>query len=78
MATTKTYRSTVPDLLLRCRSELNLSLEEVGNEVGLTKKQIANIEMRVSKPRRVNLLRIEDFLRKRGYLPKLRAKASAA
>jgi hypothetical protein len=78
MATLKTYRHDVPDLLLRCRSELNLSLEDVGNQVGLTKKQISNIEQRISKPRRVNLLRIEDFLRKRGYLPKARVKAKAA
>jgi transcriptional regulator with XRE-family HTH domain len=70
MVTRKTYRSDVPNLLLRCRSERNLSLEEVGNAVGLSKRQVANIELGISKPRRTTRMRIEIFLRKHGYFPK--------
>jgi transcriptional regulator with XRE-family HTH domain len=70
MAISKTYRSDVPDLLLRCRSERNLSLKEVGKAVGLSDRQVANIELGISKPRRTTRMRIEAFLRKHGYFPK--------
>lgn len=72
----KSFRKAVaapddlPELLFRCRVERKLSLDDVAAAVGLTKKAIANIENRVSRPHRVNRVRIEEFLRKHGYFPK--------
>ena len=60
-------------LLLRCRGERSLSLQAVGDAIGLSKKGVADIELGLSRPRRATRVRIEAFLRKHGYFPKSEA-----
>jgi transcriptional regulator with XRE-family HTH domain len=57
-------------LLFLCRTEKHLSLEEVGQAVGLSRKGVSNIERNLSIPRRTTRARLEAFLLERGYVPK--------
>jgi transcriptional regulator with XRE-family HTH domain len=70
-----TTRDELPELLILCRSERNMSLADVAKAVRLSVPAIADIERGVSKPRRTTRLRIVNFLRKHGYFPKAEAAA---
>jgi transcriptional regulator with XRE-family HTH domain len=70
MNSNKHKQDDLAALLLRCRADRKLSLDDVAKAVGLTKKALGSIEQGQSRPRRVNRLRIEEFLRKHGYFPK--------
>ncbi len=71
---TKTRSNEVlSQLLVRCRAERRLSLEDVAAELKVSHATIANIESGLKSPRRTTRLLLEDFLRKYGYLPKLKA-----
>jgi DNA-binding XRE family transcriptional regulator len=70
MSSHRQEKDDLPALLLQCRADRNLTLDEVAKAVGLTKKCLSDIERGISKPRRANRLRLEDFLRKHNYFPK--------
>lgn len=69
----KKLRSDLPEVLVRCRTERNLRLDDVSRATGLTVMTLSLIERRKSPGRRTTLLKIEEFLRKHGYFPKLEA-----
>lgn len=73
-AVDKTYNEDdLVTLLIQCRSERDLSLEDVAKVIRISIKGLSNIERKLSKPRRTTRLRIETFLRKHGYFPKVAA-----
>lgn len=54
-------------LVVRCRTEKGLSLEQVGEAVGLSGKTVSNIELGRSAARRTTRAALEKFLRECGY-----------
>jgi len=60
----------LPKLLLQARAELELTLEEVAKMTRLSVMTISNVERERFRPRRSTQFRIEQFLRKFGYLAK--------
>lgn len=63
-------------LLLRCRAERKLSLEQVAKALRLSQTAVSQIERGVTKnPNRSSRLRIVQFLNKHGYFPKTEAAA---
>lgn len=73
MSDTARHRNELATLLLRCRTERKMTLEQVAKAVGITKKTVSNIERRLFSPRRTTRLRLVEFLRKHGYFPKSEA-----
>lgn len=59
--------SALPDALVRCRTNQDLSLHEVGRAVGLSVAALSNIERGLARPRRTTRLRLVAFLEKHGY-----------
>lgn len=59
--------SDLSRLLIRCRSERALRLEDVATATGLTVMTISLVERDKTHPRRTTRSRIEEFLRKHGY-----------
>jgi len=70
MPKTKTQPADLAELLVRCRADKNLTLEHVAKATRLSTMTISYIEARTKAPRRTTRFRIEEFLRKHGYLPK--------
>lgn len=60
-------------LLVECRTERGLSLAQVAKAIKISTVALSNIERGLSKPRRTTRLRLEQFLRKHGYFPKVAA-----
>lgn len=60
-------------LLVQCRAERNLRLEDVAKATGLTVMTISMVERGHSHLRRTTRLKLEDFLRKHNYFPKTEA-----
>ncbi|MCI0352844.1 MAG: helix-turn-helix transcriptional regulator [Acidobacteriales bacterium] len=58
-------------LLIQCRSERDISLTEVARAIRVTPAAVSNIESGKSKPRRTTRLKLEEFLRRHGYFPKV-------
>jgi transcriptional regulator with XRE-family HTH domain len=71
MQTKKPSVKDMAELLVRCRTERNLTLEDVAAASGLTAMTLSMLERRKGRPRRTTLLKLEEFLRKHGYFPKL-------
>jgi transcriptional regulator with XRE-family HTH domain len=63
------------NLLLKCRTARDLSLEDVARALKLSLGAISMIERGKSKPRRTTRAKLEAFLAKYGYLPKGKAAA---
>ncbi len=62
-----TVEQSLAELLVRCRAEKGLSLEDVGEAIGVSAKSVSNIERAIHALRRTTRLRLEEFLRQRGY-----------
>lgn len=60
-------------LLVRCRTERDLRLEDVAAATRLTVMTISLVERGKTQPRRTTRLKLEEFLRKHGYFPKQEA-----
>jgi DNA-binding XRE family transcriptional regulator len=60
----------IPSLLIQCRTERCLSLEDVARVVRISRQALAQIERGRTKPHRTTELRIVQFLNKHGYFPK--------
>lgn len=58
------------EMLVLCRTERNLRLEDVAKATGLTLMTLSLVERQKTNPRRTTRLRLENFLRKHGYFPK--------
>lgn len=58
------------ELLVQCRAERNLSLEDVATAVGLSVMTLSNVEAGRKSPRRTTRAKLEAFLRKHGYFTK--------
>jgi DNA-binding XRE family transcriptional regulator len=63
-------QNDLANLLVRCRTERNLRLDDVAAATGLTLMTISLVERGKTQPRRTTRAKIEDFLRKHGYFPK--------
>lgn len=57
-------------MLIQCRADREITLENVAKAVGVTTKAISNIERGMAKPRRTTRLRLEQFLARHGYFLK--------
>lgn len=66
----RTPKDELPALLLQCRVDRHLTLEDVGRAIGISKQAVSAFEARKSKLRRVNRARLIEFLRKHDYFPK--------
>lgn len=66
-------KDELPELLLQCRTERNLTLEDVGSSIGVSKQTVSSFETRRTQLRRTNRMRLVHFLRKHGYFPKTEA-----
>jgi transcriptional regulator with XRE-family HTH domain len=75
MQTRKPSAKDLADLLIRCRTERSLTLEEVAASTQLTAMTLSMIERRKGHPRRTTMLKLEEFLRKHGYFAKSEAAA---
>lgn len=73
MQTKRPNAKDLAELLVRCRSERNLTLEDVAAATSLTAMTLSMFERCMGKPRRTTLLKLEEFLRKHGYFPKQEA-----
>lgn len=73
----ETAKTELGPLLARCRAEKRLRLVDVAKKLGLGVATLSRFERSTNTrgAQRTVLLRIEAFLRERGYLPK-RAKAA--
>ena len=58
------------DLLVRFRTERNLTLEDVAASSQINAMTLSLLERRKGNPRRTTLLKLDDFLRKHGYFAK--------
>lgn len=58
------------ELLVRCRAERNLSLEDIAKAVGLSVMTLSNVEAGRKMPRRTTRAKLEAFLHKHGYFVK--------
>lgn len=66
-----TKQDELPDLLLRCRSDRRLTLQDVADAIGVSKQAVSSFEARKSRLRRTTKLRLVEFLRKHGYFAKV-------
>jgi transcriptional regulator with XRE-family HTH domain len=69
-ATKKPSAKDLADLLVRFRTERNLTLQDVAASTQLTAMTLSMLERRKGHPRRTTLLKLEEFLRKHGYFAK--------
>lgn len=58
-------------LLVQCRTERRLTLIDVAKALKMSVGAISNLERGMAKPRRTTRLKLENFLRKHGYFPKM-------
>jgi transcriptional regulator with XRE-family HTH domain len=58
------------EALLVCRTDHQLTLDFIGQRIGITKAAVAAIERGISRPRRTTRLRLVRFLAERGYAVK--------
>ncbi len=65
-----THPNELPELLLKARSELNLTVRHAARMAGLSAMAISTFERRIGKPRRLTIYRVEELLAKFHYLPK--------
>ena len=66
-----TKSKAAPDLvemLIRCRAERKLTLEDVSRAMGVSPMTISHIERRLKSPRRTTQMLLEKFLREMGYV----------
>jgi transcriptional regulator with XRE-family HTH domain len=63
-------KNELGELLVRCRAERHLSLEDVADAVGLSVMTLSNVETGAKSPRRTTRAKLDDFLRKHGYFAK--------
>jgi transcriptional regulator with XRE-family HTH domain len=70
MSSHRVGKDDLPQLLLQCRADRNLTLEDVAKALGMSKKSLSDIELGRQKPSRKNRLKLEQFLRKHGYFSK--------
>jgi hypothetical protein len=69
MQTRKRSRpDNLADLLIRCRTEKNLTLENVAASTKLSAMTLSLLERQKGQTRRTTVLKVEEFLRKQGYL----------
>jgi transcriptional regulator with XRE-family HTH domain len=69
----KTKENEIGKLLLACRTERTLTLQDVAKILGMSIGALSNIERGLARPHRANRAKIEAFLRKHGYFPKAEA-----
>jgi transcriptional regulator with XRE-family HTH domain len=60
----------IAQLILSCRTERGLTLEDVAQAIGISAKAVSNIELGKSAPRRTTRAKLDEFLRKHGYFAK--------
>jgi DNA-binding XRE family transcriptional regulator len=65
----------LPQLLIQCRTDRCLSLEDVAKVVKISRQALAQIERGRTRPRLTTERRIVQFLNKHGYFPNTEAAA---
>lgn len=60
--------NSLVNVLIACRAEKRLSLEDVAKQIGITRASLCNIERGLSRPRRTTRYLLAIVLRKYGYV----------
>jgi transcriptional regulator with XRE-family HTH domain len=55
-------------LLVQCRADRNLTIDDLAKELQLSAGAVSNIERGIAIPRRMTRVKIETYLRNQGYL----------